>query len=60
MASRCSAGLRDIRRESPGEFYLAVLTAAAVIAMNVEQGILLAIALSLFRHVRYSYRAHTR
>jgi sulfate permease, SulP family len=41
--------LRDIRRESPGEFYLAVATAAAVVAIGVEQGILLAIALSLFR-----------
>jgi len=40
--------LRDIRRESPGEFYLAVATAGAVVAIGVEQGILLAIALSLF------------
>ena len=51
--------LRDIRRESPGEFYLAVATAAAVVAIGVEQGILLAIALSLFRHVRQSYRPNT-
>ena len=52
-------GLRDIRHESPGEFYLAVVTAAAVVAIGVEQGILLAIALSLFRHVRHSYSPHT-
>jgi SulP family sulfate permease len=52
-------GLRDIRRESPGEFYLAIVTAAAVVAIGVEQGILLAIALSLFRHVRHSYSPHT-
>jgi MFS superfamily sulfate permease-like transporter len=51
--------LRRIRRESPGEFYLAIVTAAAVVAIGVEQGILLAIALSLFRHVRHSYRPHT-
>jgi sulfate permease, SulP family len=51
--------LRDIRRESPGEFYLAAATAAAVVAIGVEQGIVLAIALSLFRHVRHSYRPHT-
>lgn len=51
-------GLRDIRQESPGEFHLAVLTAAAVVAIGVEQGILLAIALSLVRHVRHSYRPH--
>ena len=53
------ARLRAIRRESPGEFYLAVATAATVVALGVEQGILLAIVLSLFRHVRHSYRPHT-
>jgi len=52
-------GLRDIRCESPGEFYLAVVTAAAVVVAGVEQGILVAIALSLFRHVRHSYNPHT-
>jgi SulP family sulfate permease len=52
-------GLRDIRRESPGEFRLALLTAAVVVAIGVEQGILIAIVLSLFRHVRHSYRPHT-
>lgn len=53
------ARLRNIRRESPGEYHLAVATAAAVVGLGVEQGILLAIALSLFRHVRHSYRPHT-
>jgi sulfate permease, SulP family len=52
-------GLRDIRRESRGEYYLAIITAAVVVAVGVEQGILLAMALSLFRHVRHSYRPHT-
>jgi high affinity sulfate transporter 1 len=51
--------LRNIRRESPGEFYLALTTAATVVVLGVEQGILLAIVLSLFRHVRHSYRPHT-
>jgi high affinity sulfate transporter 1 len=51
--------LREIRRESPGEFTLAIITAAAVVGIGVEQGILLAISLSLFRHVRHSYRPHT-
>ena len=51
--------LVDIRRESPGEFYLALVTAASVVGIGVEQGIALAIALSLFRHVRHSYRPHT-
>ena len=53
------AGLRDIRRESPGEFWLALVTAATVALVGVEQGILLAVALSLLRHVRHSYRPHT-
>lgn len=52
-------GLRDIRRESPGEFRMALITAAVVVAIGVEQGILLAIALSLLWHVRHSYRPHT-
>jgi sulfate permease, SulP family len=51
--------LRAIRRESPGEFTLAITTTATVVALGVEQGILLAMALSLFRHVRHSYRPHT-
>jgi len=52
-------GLRSIFRESRGEFYLAVFTAAAVVLIGVEQGILMAIGLSLIRHVRHSYRPHT-
>ncbi len=52
-------GLRAIRRESRGEFLLAMFTAAAVPGIGVEQGILLAIAASLIRHVRNSYRPHT-
>jgi sulfate permease, SulP family len=53
------ARLRAIRLASPSEFRLAIGTAAAVVAIGVEQGILLAIALSLFRHVRHSYSPHT-
>ena len=52
-------GLADIRRESRGEFLLALTVAAAVPGVGVEQGILLAITLSLVRHVRHSYRPHT-
>ena len=53
------SGLRATRRESPGEFYLAIGTAAVVVAVGVEEGILLAVLLSLLRHVRHSYRPHT-
>ena len=52
-------GLKDILSESRGEFWLALFTAAAVPGIGVEQGILLAIGLSLIRHVRHSYRPHT-
>jgi sulfate permease, SulP family len=52
-------GLREIRRESPGEYALAVFTAAVVVLVGVEQGILLATVLSLLRIVRHSYRPHT-
>src|ERR1700689_222568 len=52
-------GLRHIRRESPGEFGLAGITAAIVVLVGVEQGILLAMVLSLLRIVRHSYRPHT-
>jgi MFS superfamily sulfate permease-like transporter len=52
-------GLPAIRRESPGEFLLAVTTAAIVVLVGVEQGILLAMTLSLLRVVRHSYHPHT-
>ncbi len=51
-------GIRNILQESRGEFMLALLTAAAVVAVGVEQGILFAIGFSLVRHVRHSYQAH--
>ncbi len=52
-------GLSAMRRESPGEFALAVTTAVVVVFVGVEQGILLAMILSLFRIVHHSYRPHT-
>jgi MFS superfamily sulfate permease-like transporter len=51
--------LYAIRRESPGELTLALVTALAVVVIGVEDGILLAVALSLLRHVRHSYHPHT-
>src|SRR5215467_1526739 len=52
-------GLKAIRKESRSEFLIALATAAAVPGIGVEEGILLAIALSLIGHVRHSYRPHT-
>ncbi len=52
-------GLRGIRRESPGEFGLALITAGSVVLVGVEPGIVLAMVLSLLRIVGHSYRPHT-
>ncbi len=52
-------GLHSISRESPGEFALALTTAGVVVLIGVEQGILLAMVLSLLRIVRHSYQPHT-
>ncbi len=51
--------LRDIRRESPGEFWLAAVTAVVVVVVGVEQGIVLAMVMSLLRIVQHSYHPHT-
>jgi MFS superfamily sulfate permease-like transporter len=47
--------LRAIRKESPGEFALATITAVFVVAVGVEQGIVLAMIVSLLRIVHHSY-----
>jgi SulP family sulfate permease len=52
-------GLESIRKESPGEYALALITAIVVVLVGVEQGIVLAMILSLLRVVRHSYRPHT-
>jgi sulfate permease, SulP family len=52
-------GLGALRRESPGEFLLAVTTAGVVVVVGVEQGIVLAMVLSLLRIVRHAYHPHT-
>jgi SulP family sulfate permease len=49
----------ELRRESPGDFALSLTTAAVVVAAGVEQGILLAMIMSLLRVVQHSYHPHT-
>jgi sulfate permease, SulP family len=51
--------LRNIREESPQEFALAMTTAVVVVLVGVEQGIVLAMVLSLLRVVRNSYHPHS-
>jgi MFS superfamily sulfate permease-like transporter len=52
-------GLAEIQRSKPREFALALVTAATVVIFGVEQGIILAVVLSLLQHVRHSYRPQT-
>jgi len=52
-------GLRNIREESPQEYALAVMTAAVVLLVGVEQGIVLAMVVSLLRVVQHSYHPHS-
>jgi MFS superfamily sulfate permease-like transporter len=52
-------GLVEIYRKAPWEFAVAIVTAATVVFVGVEQGILLAAILSLLQHVQRSYRPHT-
>ena len=50
------AGMRRVFDQRRSEFWLALITALTVVIVGVEQGILLAIALSLIGHTRYGYR----
>jgi SulP family sulfate permease len=49
-------GMREIYRARPWEFWVALITAATVVLVGVEQGILLAMFLSLVIHTRHGYR----
>jgi high affinity sulfate transporter 1 len=49
-------GMRQIFAERRSEFWVALITATFVVVVGVEQGILLAIVLSLIDHTRRGYR----
>ncbi len=49
-------GMRKIFVEARSEFWVALITAVAVVFVGVEQGILLAMVLALLDHVRRGYR----
>ncbi len=51
-------GMKRIYAERPWEFWVALITAAVVVAAGVEQSILLAIVLSLAVHTRHGYRVN--
>jgi sulfate permease, SulP family len=50
-------GMRRILDERPVEFWVAMVTVFVVVLVGVEQGILLALVLSLAAHTRHGYRA---
>jgi SulP family sulfate permease len=50
------AGMRRVFKQRRSEFWVALITALTVVVVGVQQGILLAIALSLIEHTRYGYR----
>jgi SulP family sulfate permease len=49
-------GMYSIYTQRRSEFWVALITALMVVFVGVEQGILLAIALSLIEHTRHGYR----
>jgi len=49
-------GMRRTYVERPWEFWVALATTAIVVGWGVEQGILLAVFLSLIAHTRHGYR----
>jgi MFS superfamily sulfate permease-like transporter len=51
-------GMADIYRLRMGEFAVAAITAATVVVIGVEQGIILAMALSVVEHIYHSYRPY--
>ena len=50
------AGMRRVFDQRRSEFWVALITTVTVVVVGVEQGILLAIALSLIDHTRHGYR----
>jgi sulfate permease, SulP family len=52
-------GMGDLKSKAWNEWLVAMGTAACVVVLGVEQGILIAIAISLMDHIRQSYRPHT-
>jgi high affinity sulfate transporter 1 len=51
-------GMADILRVRQGEFVVAAITAAVVVVVGVEQGIILAMALSIVEHIYHSYKPY--
>ena len=53
------AGMKKVFKLRRDEFFVAALTAAVVVLVGVEQGIVIAIVASIIDHIRRSYRPPT-
>jgi SulP family sulfate permease len=53
-------GMRTVLRRRPVEFGVALATTAIVVLLGVEQGIVVAILLSIIAHLRHSYTPYDR
>lgn len=53
-------GMREVLRLRPVEFFVALATAVIVVFIGVEQGIVVAILLSIVAHTRHSYTPYDR
>ncbi len=53
-------GMADIYRLRKGEFAVAAVTTVTVVVVGVEEGIILAMALSILEHIYHSYRPFDR
>lgn len=51
-------GPKHVKKLAPSEFWIAVITAAVVCCVGVEQGIILALVVSVLLIIERSYRAH--
>ncbi len=49
-------GMKGVLQTRPVEFWVALLTAATVVVVGVEQGIILALVASIIIHLRHGYR----
>jgi SulP family sulfate permease len=51
-------GMQGVARVRSGEFVVALLTAATVVIVGIEQAIILAIVLSIIEHLYHAYKPH--
>ena len=49
-------GMTALHKQRPVEFAVALITAMTVVVIGVEQGIMIAVVLSIIAHLRHSYR----